>query len=189
MKSVSLIYLIGILLWISVPTIGQAQSIRNKGLTVGFNYFNVKGKLREKSNVGVGIYADYRLPLIKSIGINGVAMAGIDKLTNCDGVCLSEWYEQPIWWGFGLEKSFLVQGKHLFSLQARVRWFGFNWNEAMIIDGSGDVVQWQDRSGLQRLHGFKFGYRLPIKLPIELGFAHDWGTYHRLNTFLVTWQF
>lgn len=189
MKNTSLIFLIGILFWIFIPTIGQAQSIRNKGLNVGFNYVNVKGKQRGKSNIGVGIYADYRLPLIKSIGLNGVAMAGIDKLTNCDGVCLSEWFELPVWWGFGLEKSFLIQEKHQFSLQARWRWFGFYRNEAMVIDGNGNVLQWSTTNFNEDAYGFKFGYHLPIKLPIELGFAHDWGTYHRQNTFLLTWQF
>lgn len=67
-----------------VAVFAQEESLLRKGFSLGTNYTNVKNKVWETTDNSIGIFAEYELPLIKKIGLSGLATAGIDRLQDCN---------------------------------------------------------------------------------------------------------
>lgn len=136
----------------------------------------------------IGIFGEYERPIIKKIGLNGLATAGVDFMQNINPVETS-WYDWAYWWGFGLERTFVVE-KQVFSVQARYRCFGFNWHVPTSQDLiTGEFDNWMEGKTIKTVLGARIGYNVPLNIPLELSFSYDANPLHRLNTIGLAWQF
>ena len=101
-----------------------SQDQKGSNFQVHVNYLNVSGKIRERTDPGIGIGAEYHFPIVKSIGLDVVGGIGYERLLNCS-LCLSEWFPDGYWVGMGLSKRFQIKDTHRFMAQARYRRVGF----------------------------------------------------------------
>ncbi len=158
----------------------------------GVSYFNVVNTwnrfFKDERNHGVGLFAEYRFPLIKKWKINAHATAGVDKITDCN-LCKSGWYNESVWIGAGLGTFINVAKRHVFTAQLRARVVGFERTEAwLFIDGN--PIEWSTKRDLSTAVGVKLGYQLPIDLPLELSYAFEGADgYANINTFSLAWRF
>lgn len=166
----------------------QEDPVRRKGFTAGVSYVNVKDTRWGLSDYSYGIFGEYEHPIIKKIGLIGVATAGVDFMQNINPVETS-WYHRAYWWGFGLKRTFVVE-KQVFSIQARYRWFGFNRQVPTSQDPvTGEFINWMTGKSIKAVWGIRIGYMIPIKLPLELSYSHEPNPLHRINTVGLAWQF
>jgi hypothetical protein len=185
MKNYILIFFIFLFL---LPKDLFSQDRKRSNFQVHANYLNVKGKQRKGINSGIGIGAEYHFPVVKSIGLDVVGGIGYERLLNCS-LCDSEWFVNGYWAGIGLSKRFHIKDKHKFMTQIRYRRVGFERMGAEIIDPDGTIVRWQKYTSDQELIGFRFGYFLPIKVPLVLSYTYEHGNFHWLNTLSLGFQF
>ncbi len=184
MKKITLVILF---VAVSLAVMAQEESLLRKGFSVGANYTHVKNRFWETTNYSIGIFGEYEHPIIKKLGLSGVATAGIDRIQDCR-LCETGWYTQPIWWGFALKRPFQIENQH-FSIQARLRWFGFARSEPISRNANGEFTDWWDGKNIIKVFGFRFGYQIPVELPLELTYSHETNAFFRLNTFGLAWQF
>lgn len=171
----------------SISVIAQEVPLLRKGFSLGANYTNVQNKVWETSNYSIGIYGEYELPIIKKIGLTGLATAGIDRLQGCN-LCESAWYKQGIWWGFALKRPFQIENQE-FSIQFRGRWFGFGRTEPTSRDADGNLTDWIDAKSIINVFGFRLGYKIPIEIPVELTYSYESNAIFRLSTVGLAYQF
>jgi len=157
---------------------------------VSVNYLNVKSRLRGPVDVGIGIGAEYRFPLVKKIGLDGLGSLGYQRLLNCD-ICYSEWYQNGYSFGIGLSKTFELSDDFKFIAQLRYRRVGFEKYEAtLLVD---DVpIKWEviGRPRLRdEVYGLRLGYFLPIDAPIIVSYTYEKASYNWLNSVSVAYQF
>lgn len=164
-----------------------SQDREGSNFQVHINYLDVRGKIREGTNPGIGIGAEYHFPVVKSIGLDGLGGIGYERL-NCSP-CLSEWFKNGYWAGIGLSKRFQITDNHKFMAQARYRRVGFERNEPGLLELDGTIVRWEKATTRQDLLGLRFGYFLPIKVPLILSYTFEDGAYHRLKSLSLGFQF
>lgn len=171
----------------SISVIAQEEPLLRKGFSLGINYTDVRNKVWETTNYSLGIYGEYELPLIKKIGVSGIATAGIDRLQGCD-LCESAWYKQGIWWGFALKRPFQIENQE-FSIQFRGRWFGFDRVQPTSRNSDGELTSWEDAKSVIKVFGLRFGYKIPVKIPLELTYSYETNATFRVSTFGLAYQF
>ena len=165
------------------------QEKKSGNFQVQVNYLNVNGKLRGGNNSGIGLEAEYHFNLIKSIGLEGLGGIGYDRIFEGCPLCNSEWFEHGYWAGIGLSRRIYIKDKHSFVAQVRYRLVGFERMEPELIEMDGTIIRWQKASIPQDLLGFRFGYFLPIKLPVVLSYTFENGAFHRMNSISMGFQF
>lgn len=165
-----------------------SQDRKGGDFQVFVNYLHVQNKVREGSDSGIGIGVEYQFPLVKSIGLNGLGGLGYERLLNCT-TCLSEWFQDGYWFGLGLSKSFQITDKHKFMAQIRYRWVGFERYEVGVMDPDGTIVEWYNADNPEDLIGIRFGYFLPVKVPLILSYTYEYGAFHTLNSVSLGFQF
>jgi hypothetical protein len=185
MKKISIVLLFTFMSMAAV--FAQEQSLLRKGFSLGANYTNVKNKVWETTNYSIGIFGEYELPLIKKIGVSGLATAGIDRMQGCN-LCESAWYKQGIWWGFALKRPFQIENQQ-FSIQFRGRWFGFGRTEPTRRNSDGELTNWIDAKSIIKVFGFRFGYKIPVEIPLELTYSYESNAIFRVSTFGLAYQF
>lgn len=165
----------------------QEESLLRKGFSLGANYTNVKNRFWKTTNYSIGIYGEYELPIIRKIGLSGLATAGIDRLQGCN-LCESGWYKQGIWWGFALKRPFQIENQQ-FSIQVRGRWFGFARSEPISRNANGEFTDWWDGKNIIKVFGFRFGYKIPVEIPLEFTYSYESNAIFRVSTFGLAYQF
>lgn len=171
----------------SISVIAQEAPHLRKGFSLGANYTNVQNKVWETSNYSIGIYGEYELPIIKKIGLTGLATAGIDRLQGCD-LCESAWYKQGIWWGFALKRPFKIEDQE-FSIQFRGRWFGFDRVQPTSRNSDGELTSWEDAKSIIKVFGFRLGYKIPVEVPLELTLSYESNSIFGVSTVGLAYQF
>ena len=174
-------------LTISLGVFAQEKVQIRKGFSIGTNFTFVTNKIWNTTDESIGIYGEYELPLIKGIGLSGLATVGLDKMLGCD-LCESGWFKQGYWWGFGLKRPFQVKNQ-VFSFQARGRWFGFDRYEPTSIDSEGNFTDWRDLKDVALVFGIKATYKIPINVPVEISYALESNATFQLNTVSLSWNF
>lgn len=189
MKTSQLLLLLTLAITMSpYQLLAQEDPVRRKGFTAGLNYVNVKDDVWGLSDYSIGIFGEYERPIIKKIGLNVLATAGVDFMQDINPVETS-WYHRAYWWGFGLKRTFVVE-KQVFSIQARYRWFGFNRQVPTSRDPiTGEFDNWMVGKTIKTVLGARIGYKIPVNIPLELSFSYDANPLHRLNTVGLAWQF
>lgn len=171
----------------SISVKAQEESLLRKGFSLGANYTNVQNKVWETTNNSIGIFAEYEHPIIKKIGLSGLATAGIDRMQGCN-LCESAWYKQGIWWGFALKRPFQIENQE-FSIQFRGRWFGFDRVQPTSRSSDGELTNWEDAKSIIKVFGFRLGYKIPVEVPLELTLSHETNAIFRVNTIGFAYQF
>lgn len=170
-----------------MAVLAQEESLLRKGFSLGANYTNIKNKVWETTNYSIGIYGEYELPIIKKIGLLGLATAGIDRMQGCN-LCESAWYKQGLWWGFALKRPFKIEDQE-FSIQFRGRWFGFDRVQPTSRTADGELTNWIDAKSIIKVFGFRFGYKIPVEIPLELTYSYESNAIFRVSTFGLAYQF
>ena len=121
--------------------------------------------------------------------LEGLGGIGYERIFGNCPLCDSEWFEHGFWAGIGLSKRFQINEKHKFVGQVRYRLVGFERMEPELLELDGTIVRWQEANTPQDLLGFRFGYFLPIKLPVILSYTFENGSFHRMNSVSLGFQF
>lgn len=156
---------------------------------VSLNYFNVKSRYRGTVDPGIGIGAEYRFPLVKKIGLDGLGSLGYQRLLNCT-ICYSEWYQNGYSFGIGLSKTFEISEDLKFIAQFRYRRVGTERYEATrLVDGI--PIKWEviGRPELDEVFGLRLGYFLPIDAPFIITYTYEKASFHWLNSVSIAYQF
>ncbi|MCH7399051.1 hypothetical protein MM236_13685 [Belliella sp. DSM 107340] len=176
------------LFFLIIPQNLFSQDQKSNKFQVHVNYLNIENKIRGGANSGIGIGTEYHFPIVKSIGLDGIGGIGYERLLNCS-LCQSEWFVNGYWAGIGLSKKFQIKDKHKFMTQVRYRYVGFERNEAELLEMDGTFVRWQEAKKPQDMLGFRFSYFLPVKVPVILSYTFENGSFHRMNSFSLGYQF
>jgi len=186
MKNIICLSIIGILFF---GKNAYSQSKTSNNFQVHVNYLNIKEKARGGKDLGFGIGAEYHLNLVKRIGLQGIGGIGYERLSGNCPLCESEWFQNGYWAGIGFSKTFILKEKHQFVGQIRYRFVGFERMEPELIDMDGTIVRWQEANTPQDLVGFRFGYFVPIKLPVIISYTFENGSFFRMNSVSLGFQF
>ncbi|MBN3581301.1 hypothetical protein JYB64_02810 [Algoriphagus aestuarii] len=181
MKNLFIAICIFVLLW---PIDLFSQDQKEKRFQVNLSYLQVKSRLRGFTDAGVGIGAEYRFPIVKKIGLDGLGGLGYEKLLDCS-ICYSEWFQNGYWMGIGLSKTIQIKSKDTFLAQLRYRRVGFERNEATLIDGNGEVIQYNITDHGQEVFGIRLGYIIPMKAPLVLSYTYEKASYHWINSLAI----
>lgn len=164
-----------------------SQDRKGGNFQVYVDYLHVQNKVREGSDSGIGIGAEYHFPVVKSIGLDALGSIGYERLVGCSP-CYSEWFENGYRFGLGLSKRFQIEDKHKFMAQLRYGWVGFERQEVgVVVDG--EIVEWYKTDNPEDLIGLRFGYFLPGKVPLVLSYTYEFGAYQTLNSLALGFQF
>ncbi|SMD43587.1 hypothetical protein SAMN00777080_2186 [Aquiflexum balticum DSM 16537] len=185
------IYFIVLFLTLSMAVTAQEKGLLRKGFNVGAAYTSVKSKASwaTTSNT-IGLYGEYEHPLVKKIGLSGMASIGFDKLQGC-APCETGWYQEAFWWGLALKRPFQIESQK-FSIQVRGRWFGFGSERVMPTSQNpvtGKFDSWTTNRLNANVWGLRLGYQIPVSYPLEFNMSHEWNGIFRLNTVGLAWQF
>jgi|GEM_PF-1803535 hypothetical protein len=177
------------LILFSIPQELFSQDQQKGVFEVSVNYLNVKSRYRNTVDPGIGIGVEYRFPLVKKIGLDGLGSLGYQRLLNCD-ICYSEWYQNGYSFGIGLSKTFELSDDFKFIAQLRYRRVGTErYETTILIDNI--PVKWEPigRSELDQVFGLRLGYFLPIDAPIIVSYTYEKASFHWLNSVSVAYQF
>ncbi|WP_026950685.1 hypothetical protein [Algoriphagus mannitolivorans] len=161
-----------------------SQEVKEKRFQINLGYLQVESRLRGFSDTGIGLGAEYRFPIVKKIGLDGLGGLGYEKLLNCT-TCYSEWFQNGYWIGIGLSKTIPINSKDTFVAQLRYRRVGFERNEATLLDGEGNVLRYDVADHGQEVFGLRIGYILPVKMPLVLSYTYEKASYHWINSLSV----
>lgn len=165
-----------------------SQDQKGGDFQVYVDYVHVQNKVREGSDSGVGIGVEYHFPVVKSIGLDALAGIGYERLVGCSP-CYSEWFQNGYRFGLGLSKRFQIKDTHKFMAQLRYGWVGFERYEVGVMDPDGTIVEWYKADNPQDLIGLRFGYFLPVKVPLVLSYTYEYGSFHTLNSLALGFKF
>lgn len=161
-----------------------SQEVKEKRFQINLGYLQVESRLRGFSDTGIGLGAEYRFPIVKKIGLDGLGGLGYEKLLNCT-TCYSEWFQNGYWMGIGLSKTIQIKSKDTFMAQLRYRRVGFERNEATLIEGNGEVIQYDDANHGQEVFGLRLGYIIPKKASLVLSYTYEKASYHWINSLAI----
>lgn len=155
---------------------------------IGIKYFNVNNSFVNHSNGGIGIYGAYNYPLFKKLGINGKVALGTDWMIGEGGISKSEWYQNPIWIGAGLEKKISIFSQKDFGIGLGMKGFGISKPDSWLYNPETGERQYDYIDQFRILFSTNINYRINNS-PIVLDFGIDLDHYYTLKNLGISYSF